>query len=110
MNAFCEDGDGTMWAATPVGVVRLDGGTDDCRLLQGSDIQDIIRFDEDRLLVAVKDSGLFFVAPKTLRVERYLLAGDDAKRNLGDVSCLYIQNGELWIGTSSKGVAALPRE
>lgn len=104
MNAFCEDGDGTMWAATPVGVVRLDGGTDDCRLLQGSDIQDIIRFDEDRLLVAVKDSGLFFVAPKTLRVERYILAGDDAKRNLGDVSCLYIQNGELWIGTSSKGL------
>lgn len=104
VNAFCEDGDGTMWAATPVGVVRLDGGTDDCRLLQGSDIQDIIRFDEDRLLVAVKDSGLFFVAPKTLRMERYLLAGDDAKRNLGDVSCLYIQNGELWIGTSSKGL------
>lgn len=104
VNAFCEDGDWTMWAATPVGVVRLDGGTDDCRLLQGSDIQDIIRFDEDRLLVAVKDSGLFFVAPKTLRVERYLLAGDDAKRNLGDVSCLYIQNGELWIGTSSKGL------
>ena len=104
VNAFCEDGDGTMWAATPVGVVRLDGGADDCRLLQGSDIQDIIRFDENRFLVAVKDSGLFFVTPETLGVERYLLAGDDAKRPLGDVACLYIHNDELWIGTSSKGL------
>ena len=104
VNAFCEDADGTMWAATPVGVVRLDGGSDDCRLLQGSDIQDIIRFDKDRLLVAVKDSGLFFVRPRSLGVERYHLAGDDAKRSLGDVSCLYIQNDELWVGTCSKGL------
>lgn len=104
VNAFLEDGSGTMWAATTDGVVRLDGGTDVTRLLQGSDIHDIIRFGEDRLLVAVKDSGLFLVDPATLGAQRYLLAGDDAKRNLGDVSCLYIHNKELWIGTSSIGL------
>ena len=104
VNAFCEDGNGMMWAATPVGVVRLDGGTDGSCLFQGSDIQDIIRFDKDRLLVAVKDSGLFLVDPATLGTQRYLLAGDDAKRPLGNVACLYIHNDELWIGTSTKGL------
>ena len=104
VNAFCEDENGTMWAATPDGVVRLDDGKDRQVLLHGSDIQDIIRFDEDRLLVAVKDSGLFIVYPATLEAERYHLDGGDADRVLNDVSCLHIQNKELWVGTSSKGL------
>ena len=104
VNAFCEDGSGTMWAATPDGVVRLGNGNDRHVLLHGSDIQDIIRFDEDRLLVAVKDSGLFFVYPATLEAERYHLAGGDADKVLNDVSCLYIHDKELWVGTCSKGL------
>ncbi len=105
-NRFCEDTRHNVWAATTSGLLVYDGTRLRATRFEGCDVQDVIRLNDTTMLAAVFRQGLFAIDSRKLEWRPYLEAPDSLTATaLRRATCLLKdKDGQLWIGTRSKGL------
>jgi len=106
VNRFVEDTDGRIWFCTENGLILWHNGGGKICLFPDCRIMDAVLSEDGEMYVAVAGSGIYSVNTGDLTCRPAEIVDEAALPFLKNPSVLHCVDGELWVGTHSKGLFA----
>ncbi len=102
VNAFKEDADGKIWAATNTGVAVHSDKSFRTVAFDGLCVNDLILLNEDSMLAAVSGHGIYMISTTDFKIKPYIVPvpSHELYAPMQAVVCMMIDSqGTLWTGT-----------